>query len=69
MVLQHANVIRVVILGKKGVGKSGMFSSYFNFNASSTSKSCVLVRTTCKSPMCCLALTFWFALELINYAK
>jgi hypothetical protein len=23
MVLQHTNVIRVVILGKKGVGKSG----------------------------------------------
>ena len=23
MVMQHANVVRVVILGKKGVGKSG----------------------------------------------
>ena len=39
MVLQHANVVRVVILGKKGVGKSGMFSFYFIFIASSTSKS------------------------------
>ena len=39
MVLQHANVIRVVILGKKGVGKSGMFSFYFILIASSTSKS------------------------------
>lgn len=29
MVLQHANVIRVVILGKKGVGKSGECNFFF----------------------------------------
>ncbi len=31
MVLQHANVIRVVILGKKGVGKSGNSNFSFSF--------------------------------------
>lgn len=49
MVLQHANVVRVVILGKKGVGKSGTFSFYFIFDVSSTSESCVLVRAICKN--------------------
>lgn len=29
MVLQHGNVIRVVILGKKGVGKSGNIMNIF----------------------------------------
>ena len=72
MVLQHANVVRVVILGKKGVGKSGTFSFYFIFDASSTSESCVLARAICKNRVTDSVVALqWISLlmNFLNYAK